>query len=184
MLLYQKVVRRIELIKQLHIKGLRIVRFCIITPEFVTEPYFSGGVAQQFYKIAKWEVENGHEVDLITFSDKNEDIIYDGIFVHRIRIPKTKLEYICNRLTRKKFRNSIRYLIFSFLAYRKAKEIHSKRHFGIVHSVNSRACGLVSLLLLRFPHVLFVSCFRPVWNKLAGEPTTLDVKAGELLDGL
>jgi len=158
------------------------MRICIITPEFVTEHYFSGGIAQQFYKIAKWEVNNGHEVHVITLSHKNEKIRKDGIIVHRIKNKRSFLIKIINKITFNKFYNSLNAICFSFYAYRKVKILHRQLSFDIVHDVVSKDCGLFTSLFTKIPRVTFVACYRPAWNFYSNVSLTFDTKVCEFLE--
>lgn len=158
------------------------MHICIITTEFVTESYFSGGIAQQFYRIAKWEIARGHRVKVITLSDRNEVINYDGINVHRVVPSWPFIIRAVNKLSYYKFSSCLRWLTYSWAAYRKAKELHRQNRFDIVHSVHYQVCGLATLLFLRLPHVVFAAGYKPVWNELSGVRRYISVKAGELLE--
>ena len=46
-----------------------------ITPEYVTEDYFSGGLANYIFRVSKALVGMGHEVHVITLSTM--DVHYD-----------------------------------------------------------------------------------------------------------
>lgn len=159
------------------------MNICIITPQFVTEPYFYGGIAQQFYKIAKWEVVHDHRVDIITPCRKNEDIIYEGIYVHRITSRESSIIIrILNKLTFHKLKITFSCLSYSYSIYRKVKQLHSVIHFDIIQSVNFGVGGLISLLLLSIPFVLRAASYRPTWNKFSGIKNTLDLKLYTLLE--
>ncbi len=48
---------------------MKSLRIAFTTPEFVTESYFSGGLANYAHRVAKALVSLGHEVHVVTFSE-------------------------------------------------------------------------------------------------------------------
>jgi len=157
------------------------VRIAFVTPEFVTENYYSGGLANYVHRVSRALYRLGHEVHVITFSDSNEDVFdFDGIRVHRLTskgLRKTVTLLSCNRL-----RSTAQWIDFSLQVYLKLKYLHRQKPFDVVQFPNSRACGLATRFFLRVPHVVRISCYRPVWNDLAGIGGTLDAKATEWLE--
>ncbi|MDD3296492.1 MAG: glycosyltransferase family 4 protein [Candidatus Omnitrophica bacterium] len=160
------------------------MRICIIIPEFVTELQYGGGISQRFYRIAKWEVEQGHTVHVIVNSYCNQNFEKEGIFVHRICIKHSVFLKLLRCITFGRLNGAVYWLVFSFCALRLVKYLHASIHFDIVHSVSYHACGLFSLLFTKIPHVLSVSSYRPVWNKAMGVRVCLDVKALEAIENL
>jgi glycosyltransferase involved in cell wall biosynthesis len=164
---------------------MKKLRIAVITMEFVTEKYFSGGIANQFYRIFKSFVSLGHEVHIFTLSDQNEDTFeYDGLQVHRIKIKNdaTLWQKGVNRLTKNRFRMALRWIQFSFQAYQNLIEVHQQTPFDIAHFPNSYGCGLVSSLRLQIPYVVMVSCYRPLWNELAGIERNLNMRFIEWIE--
>ena len=159
------------------------MRIGFATPEYVTENYFSGGLANYVHRVAKALVSLGHEVHVITLSDIDQaEFEHHGVRVHRVTVGK--LHKWLNRLTRYRVSSTTKWLDFSFQAYRKLKQLHEQKPFDILQFPNSRACGLFSKLLLRVPQVTRISCYRPVWNEQAGMKRNLDAKATEWLEWL
>ena len=64
----------------------RELTIAILTNEFVTEPYFSGGVAQHFFRIADYLVKHGHKVHVITRSRESSEFDYKGLRIYRINV--------------------------------------------------------------------------------------------------
>ena len=46
------------------------MRIAFITPEFVTNEYFSGGLANYVHRVSRVLVEMGHEVHVITLAER------------------------------------------------------------------------------------------------------------------
>ncbi|GAB1545554.1 hypothetical protein NUACC21_82300 [Scytonema sp. NUACC21] len=159
------------------------MRIGFVTPEYVTENYFSGGLANYVHRVSKALVSLGHEVHVITLSDNNQaEFDCEGVQIHRIVVGK--LHKRLNKLSRSRISTTARWLDFSLQAYRKLKQLNTQKPFDIVQFPNSRACGLVPSLLLRIPYVTRISCYRPVWNEQAGLKRNLDAKATEWLEWL
>lgn len=156
------------------------MRIAFITPEFITEEYFSGGLGNYVFRVSKALVRMGHKVHVLTLSKiDNSEFIYDGIHIHRL-VNKTKRWMIFFRLL--KLSNTFEWICFSFMSYKKLKLLNKKNKIDLIQFPNSRACGLVSILLLRIPQVIRISCYRPFWNQLAGISYNLDARVIEWLE--
>ncbi|NET30796.1 MAG: glycosyltransferase [Cyanothece sp. SIO1E1] len=162
---------------------MNALRIAFVTPEYVTETYFSGGLANYIHRVSKALVSLEHEVHVITLSEKSQPPFeHEGVKVHQLSLGK--LHRRLNRLTRRKLSGSTRWFEFSLQAYRKLNVLHQQHPFDIVQFPNSRACGLVSGLLFNVPQVTRISCYRPAWNEQAGVQRDLDTKATEWLEWL
>lgn len=62
------------------------MRIAIVTPEFVTEINFDGGLANYCYRLALSLKELGHEPVVFVSSEVSELIVLDGFEVHRVHI--------------------------------------------------------------------------------------------------
>lgn len=158
------------------------MRIGFITPEFVTESNFSGGLANYIHRSAKSLISFGHQVDVVTFSRDTGKLTFDfdGITVHRVSAGKKRRFW--DRITRRRLPGTAHWLEFSFNAYRKAKSLHGRKPFDILQFSNYRACGLFAELLLPVPSVTRISSYRPLWNELTGMNRNLDVRTMELLE--
>ena len=159
------------------------MRIGFITPEYVTENYFSGRLANYVHRVAKALASLGHEVHVITFSEIDEaEFDHEGVRVHRVAVGK--LHKWLNKLTRYRISSTTKWFYFSVKAYNKLKQLNQQQQFDIVQFPNSRACGLVPGLLFSVPCTTRISCYRPVWNEQAGLKHNLDAKATEWLESL
>jgi glycosyltransferase involved in cell wall biosynthesis len=159
------------------------LRIAFVTPEFVTESYFSGGLANYVYRVSRALISLGHEVNVVLFSDSNKaELIHDGIRVHRLN--SGPLRHWFNLFTRHRLPATSERLDFSFQVHRKLKELQKQNRFDVVQFPNYGACGLMSSLLLRVPHTTRISSYQPAWNELAGLNRSLDVKVTEWLEKL
>ena len=160
------------------------MRIAFLTPEFVTEPYFSGGLANYIYRISLALVGMGHEVHVITLSEEpSAEFEHKGIWISRIN-NSAKLFSWLNRFSFLKLRSTMKLLSLSYSFYAKLKELHIRRPFDIVQYANYNSCGLVSSILLPIPFMLRISTYTPAWHEHQGVRRTLDMRAVEFLERL
>jgi len=162
---------------------MRPMRIGFVAPEFVTERYFSGGLANYLYRISKTLASFGHEIHIITFSEIDQaEFDYERVRIHRVSASRPKLRL--RRLNKEKLNELSQWIKFSFKVYMKLKKLHSQKPFDIVQYTNFRACGLFSSLLLRIPYVLRCSSYSPAWHQLAGIRRKIGIRVLEHLEKL
>ncbi len=139
------------------------LRIAFITPEFVTETYFDGGLANYLNRLTRILAGRGHDVHLITLSQKDEaEFDHHGVKIHRVMLnPRW---HTVNRITRYTFPTSLHWLNFSAQAHRKLKQLHRHQPFHIIQYPNYSFCGLFSIPSLRASHVVRASSFAPEAN--------------------
>jgi glycogen(starch) synthase len=76
------------------------LRVALLTPEFITESNFDGGLANYLYRAARTLVLLGHEPHVLVASDRDETIDLDGIAVHRVCVRSRLIDGIARRLLR------------------------------------------------------------------------------------
>ena len=158
------------------------MRIALVTPEYVSEPYFSGGLANYVHRLAMELIHRGHDVHVVVSSDLDPtEITHDEISVHRVSPSKKALAW-ANRLTRHRFGDPIKCLARSVSFYRKLKEIHRSTPIDIVQFPDLGAAGLVSQLLLPVPSCVRASCYRPLWGKAMARPRTFPLRLREGLE--
>jgi len=62
-----------------------VVRIAFLTTEFVTEPYFAGGLAQYLGRVAPALVARGHQVEVFVRATEEGETTYEGVLVHRVQ---------------------------------------------------------------------------------------------------
>ena len=138
------------------------LRIAFATPEFVTEDYFDGGLANYLNRVSKALAQLGHDVHVVTRSTKNEDEFdHEGVMVHRV-MPKLGW-YRFNRLTGSSLTTTLHWLNFSAQAYRKLKQLHRRKPFDLIQYPNYSSCGLFSIPFLSTAHIVRASS-QPGWN--------------------
>ncbi|WP_414566586.1 MULTISPECIES: glycosyltransferase family 4 protein [unclassified Anabaena] len=159
------------------------MRIGFATTEYVTEKYFSGGLANYLHRVAKALVSLGHEVHIVVLSEIDQsEYEHEGIYIHRLT--SGKIQQRLNQVTRYRIPQTTQCLAFSFQVYRKLLELHKQQPFNIVQFPEWNACGVVSGLLLPIPQVTRISSYRPIWLEMSGSPRNRDERIIEYLEWL
>jgi glycosyltransferase involved in cell wall biosynthesis len=138
------------------------LRIAFATPEFVTESYFDGGLANYINRVSKKLADLGHDVHIVTLSTTNEDEFeHEGVLVHRV-MPKLGW-YRFNRLIGNSLTTTLHWLNFSAQTYRKLKQLHRRKPFDLIQYPNYSSCGLFSIPFLSTAHIVRASS-EPGWN--------------------
>lgn len=162
---------------------LEPLRIAFATPEYVTEEYFDGGLANYIHRVAKALAGMGHDIHVLTLSEIDEaEFEHEGVTVHRITSSKPWSRLA--RLTPYRLPSSILFLDLSVKVHRKLKLLNSQKPLQLVQFPNYSCCGLFSTLLLRVPHVLRASSYQPALNEAVGVRRTLDSRVVKRLEGL
>lgn len=158
------------------------LRIAFATPKYVTEERFDGGLAQYIHRVARALAGLGHDVHVITASMSDDAIIeHYGVTVHRVRAGRIFPQI--NRLTRYTIPSTTYQLDLSVQFYRKLKQLNQKP-FDLVQVPNFSFCGLVSTILLRVPHVLRASSYRPLYDSRDGSGHQIDSRVVGVMERL
>ena len=159
------------------------LRIAFATPEYVTEDYFDGGLANYINRISKLLAELGHDVHVITLSHKNDEHFeHEGVMVHRVML--NPVWHAFNRATRYSLLTTLYWLNFSTQTFRKLKQLHRQHPFHLIQYPSYSFCGLFSILFLHAAHVVRVSSYQPALNDAAGVKRNLDSAVTERLEAL
>ena len=159
------------------------LRIAFATPEFVTEKYFDGGLANYVNRVSKTLADLGHDVHVVTLSHENEtEFEHEGVMVHRLTLKRGW--QTLNRLTRYSLPTTLHWLNFSTQVFRKLKQLHQKEPFHLIQYPNYSSCGVFSIPLLRTTHVVRASSYEPACNDAAGLKRNLDLTIAERLQSL
>lgn len=115
------------------------MNIAIVTPEFVTESSFDGGLANYVYKLATWLRAKQHNVTVVIISDNFDSFVYEGINVEKIsiidyvwRINHYTARFKLGFLFPEKLRNFIAFRKSSYMVYKALKKFNKKNKFDIV----------------------------------------------------
>jgi len=162
---------------------LPFLRIAFATPEYVTEEYFDGGLANHIHRVAKALASMGHDIHVLTLSKIDEtEFDHEGVTVHRIA--NSRGWFQLDRLTRYGLPSSIQLLNLSVKVYRKLKRLNSQQSFDVVQFPNYSCCGLASMMRLKVPRVVRASSYQPALNDALGIKKTVDSRIIERLEAL
>jgi len=158
------------------------MRIVYVTPEFPSEEYFSGGLANYLLRTAMALMDRGHDVHVVVQADRQEQFQFNGITLHRLPTCRVFFNFLPGRL-RKHIHQTIDNLELAWTVYLYLRKIHRSLHYDIVQFSNYRSCGFFSTILpFPTPSVTRISSFRPVWNTLSGLPRSRDVLFTEWIE--
>ena len=157
------------------------MRIAFLTPEYVTESNFDGGLANYLYRVSQAMKQRGHHIEIFTYSDKNETIFHQGITVNRVKINSTFFKLI-NTFTRYRIRNSLFILLLSHSLRKKFLKRHRKLHFDIVQASSYLACGLFLTFYHSVPIITRASSYEPLMRKYYKKRLTFDQRIVEWLE--
>ena len=126
------------------------LRIAFATPEYVTEKYFYGGLANYIHRVAKALAGLGHDTHVVTLSHIDEaEFEHEGVMVHRVMLKSDW--HPLNRLTRYRLPTAVHWLDLSTQVYRKLKQLNRQNPFHLIQYPNYSYCGLFSILFLGVP---------------------------------
>jgi glycosyltransferase involved in cell wall biosynthesis len=154
------------------------MQIAFITPEFVTEPSFSGGLANYLGRVTVALAEQGHTVHVFTRSTQNGQVDFHGVTVHRV-VPLWDSRMILDHvdpLIPKVFYNPYQDLKAAWCLWLRWLNISQTIQFDIVQVANVMAVGLFFRWERRTPVITRMSSYRPFWDSAAGISQTAGVK--------
>ena len=153
-----------------------------VTPEYVTEANFDGGLANYLYRTAVTLAERGHEVEVFVSAslEAEEAFEQDGVVVRRVAGPRSLWARVWPRFPRVLRMDLLRNLLEdSWLHSRAVRARHKVRPFDIVQSTNVGLAGVFLSRRCPFPLVTRVSCHDRTWHKAHGWPRAFQRSAFE-----
>jgi glycosyltransferase involved in cell wall biosynthesis len=155
------------------------MRLAFITPEYVTEPSYSGGLANYLGRVTAALVGRGHDVHVFTRSGERAEVEHRGVRVHRV-VPLWDRRMILDHvdpLVPRSLYNPYQDLKSAWCLSRAVKRVHRRERFDLVQVANVNAVGLFIRRLRGTPLVVRMSSYRPEWDRLSGYATGLGAKA-------
>jgi len=155
------------------------MRIAFVTPEYITEKNWDGGLANHLGRVCPALAEMGHEVVVVVASHLEGKIIQDGVEVCRVRGSATALSWM-NRSTLWKLQDANRWIFQSWAFNRAVARFHRDRPFDLVQYASYTATGLFRLKSV--PSVVRVSSYEPLLQKAYEVPATPDNRLRGWLD--
>ncbi len=138
------------------------MRIAFLTPEFVTESNFDGGLANYLNRVTINLKDMGHEPVVIVASDRDGMILHNGIEVHKVMM-KSSLRKTINVLTLRKLSQAIHWVHQSRRLNIRLKELHRKQPFDIAQYASYTATALFRWK--NIPAVVRISSYQKLWDK-------------------
>ncbi len=147
------------------------MRVVFVTPEYITEKSFDGGLANYLGRICPLLSKMGHDVSVVVASDRQEEILKDGVAVYRVPLNSRALFWL-NKSTCKSFKSAATWLWRSWGFKHICAKIHRDSPIDIIQYASFSATGLFRLKGV--PAVVRLSSYEPFWQKAYDWPTNLD----------
>jgi glycosyltransferase involved in cell wall biosynthesis len=150
------------------------MNIAFLTPEYINETEFSGGLANYLHKVTHLLKDAGHRPTVITLASGNSFREDDGVGIREVgkgffpplsRFLPPSLEKISGLLNR---------IIAAKRIARAFWALHKKGSFDIVQVSSYMTPGLTMVHNGRIPVVCRVSSFSSLWRSAFGRPTNLD----------
>lgn len=143
------------------------MRIAFVTPEYVTEGNYTGGLANYVHRVSLSLIRLGHRPLVVVPSDHDEFLVHDGVEVHRVQEPGLGPWLgVVNRLTRRKHYSSLRLLQRSWRLGLTVRALHRREPITIVQYTHLGGTGIFRPR--RIPSVVRLSSYTPLL-KLYGD---------------
>lgn len=154
------------------------MRICFITPEYVTERVFSGGLANYLSRVTSALAERRHDVHVIVSSSRDESISHCGVSVHRVRAKWGRAEQLryVDRLVPREFYGAYQDIKGAWAIWNRWCKLKRECGFDLVQIPNCRSVGLFFHRERSVPLVGRLSNFRPVCDTYALPRITLGTR--------
>jgi len=154
------------------------MRIAFLTPEFATESYFAGGLAQYLGRLVPALVERGHDVEVFVTSEKEDEFSYHGAQVRRVLPHRLLSLRLVNGLLpflgRRRFATAQQMCRIAKGLDHALRRRHSVSRFDIVQAASWMASGFFSVRRPVAPVVVRVSSYGPMLDAAAGVRITAD----------
>jgi glycosyltransferase involved in cell wall biosynthesis len=120
------------------------MRIAFLTPEYVSEPKFDGGLANYLYRLTRVLLEAGHEPEIFVASQEDASATFDGVPVHRCRMSTLggRLHRVQRRVLGRGWLSYMDTLQTAYALAGRFRQRHAEEPFDIVEASNFKATGL------------------------------------------
>lgn len=156
----------------------RILRIAFLTPEYVSEPKFDGGLANYIYRVSKALREAGHVAEVFVTADRDETIHHEGVAVHRCAPSRAlvRVHRLQRRIFRRPWFGHMDFLLAAQALARRFREIHDVARFDLVEASNFKGTALLLRGRGRPPMVTRISFRSHLWDSATGRRPDLDAR--------
>ena len=149
------------------------MRIALLTPEYITEKNFDGGLANYLYQLSQALNERGHEIELFTASEHDGTFTHRGIMIHRLSTKRPFLKFI-DKITRYQFRLTLHAISLSYHLRKAMLKRHNDKPFDIIQASSYMSPGFLFTFNRPTLIVTRVSSYEPLWRKGYRKKLTFD----------
>jgi len=145
------------------------MNIALVTPEFITENNFDGGLSNYIYRLSLSLLQIGHTPIVYLLSDENDRIIINGFEV--VKIKKrfiNQRRFLEQKGIYKYFFKSFFIIFDSYIVNKKINLDHKKKSIDIIQFAHLGALALFSSS--KIPCVIRMSSYTPLINKAFNKP--------------
>ena len=157
------------------------MRVAFLTPAYITEKDFHGGLANYLYRVTQALNKRGHDVEVFTASEHDEILVHDGVTVNRVRVDP-KILRVLNQLSLYKLTKTTYVLGLSYSLRKALKKRHRMKAFTVIQASSYLSVGLLSTLKRPAPIVSRVSSFEPLMSKYYKKPMRFGQRVREFCE--
>lgn len=156
------------------------LRIAFLTPEFVTEPYFAGGLAQYLGRVVTGLTQRGHEVEVFVTAPERAQIAHEGALVHRVPPTPWVPLRLCNLLLRavgsRPLGGCQGTVSIARALNRALRERNAQCPFDVVQASSWMVTGLFAVRRPVAPIVIRLSSYGPLFDEVCGKRFTFDLR--------
>ena len=138
------------------------MNIAFVTPEYVTESRFDGGLSNYLYKISIALRSKGHNIFIVVSSENDEMFVRDHITVCRVKM-KSKILNLFLKIFRGRLYEPMIWIVHSWKLNRRLEELHKTNNIDIVQYASYTATALFRPKYI--PAVARISSYLPAWDK-------------------
>ena len=155
------------------IQGPPPLRLAFLTPEYITESKYCGGLANYLGRVTTALAKLGHEIEVFTGSDRDGMLCHHGVTVHRVSgLWSWNGLNRFDRFFKGDWYGPYQDFKLSRALYRRWAVEHRRQPFSLVQTANARASGLWLRHRRDVPVVVRLSSFRSDCDRAAGKTVT------------
>lgn len=148
------------------------MRIAFVTPEYITEKNFDGGLANHLGRVCPLLVEEGHQVLVIVVSDQEGVIVSDGVEIHRVRVSNFAGPFWQHGIVLKRLREAKNWIRQSWALNRTCAALHREDSIDVVQYASHTATGLFRQQSI--PSVIRLSSFEQLLQRAYLVPHSLN----------
>ncbi len=162
------------------------LRIAYLTPEYVTEPKFDGGLANYLSRITSALSGQGHDPEVFVSSDRDESLEHNGVTVHRVKSVVSLRDELFLKIVKKAMGIRLHSAIHMKSGAQSLAAAFMRRHqdqpFDVAQGSDYGATGLCIPRRRNFAFITRLSYFRPFVRECTGAELTSDHRMSERLE--